>query len=238
MLYSYQGQEPSALPYRIRLDNGETRTSLNELSDLELNSIGFSGPFTKPNFDPNTEKLEWDGNEYSVITLTEEEKIKIQDSENERRKREVNFNLFWDYLINSKFYKKIRSFSVESIKANTICTEFLALLTDAKFGIPNLSKIQEYLNIILVSVSFSEEDYIEIYDIFDKSNLKYVLTIPDTKYISSGFYDFDNDVLVGPKPHDSWTLVNGTWESPVPYPADGFIYEWDESNLNWFKVST
>ena len=48
-------------------------------------------------------------------------------------------------------------------------------------------------------------------------------------------YDATHDVFYAPQPYPSWTLNQTTWlwEAPVPYPADGKIYHWDEATKNW-----
>jgi len=58
-------------------------------------------------------------------------------------------------------------------------------------------------------------------------------------YAGIGFtYDTDRDAFIAPKPFESWLLNEETcrWESPVPYPADGKMYNWDEDSLNWIEV--
>ena len=58
-------------------------------------------------------------------------------------------------------------------------------------------------------------------------------------YAGIGFqYDQTNDVFYAPQPFPSWTLDKTTWlwTSPVPYPTDGKIYNWDESTKNWILV--
>ncbi len=72
-LYSYKNQEPAPLPSRIRIDDGSTLTSLENLSREELISYGFTGPYNRPNIDKLTQKFEWNGHDYEVINLTEEE---------------------------------------------------------------------------------------------------------------------------------------------------------------------
>lgn len=67
-LYSYKGQEPDFLPKRVRLDNGYTRTSLEELSQSALEAIGFVGPIEKPSYNIQCEKLSWNGTEYQVVS--------------------------------------------------------------------------------------------------------------------------------------------------------------------------
>jgi hypothetical protein len=52
-------------------------------------------------------------------------------------------------------------------------------------------------------------------------------------------YDEVNDVFYAPQPFPSWTLstTTWTWESPIPYPADGKLYIWNEQNLKWDDIS-
>jgi hypothetical protein len=55
-------------------------------------------------------------------------------------------------------------------------------------------------------------------------------------YASIGFvYDFDRDAFIAPQPFDSWILNEETcqWEPPIPYPDDGFTYNWNEEELDW-----
>lgn len=70
-LYSYKGQEPDILPKRIRLENGDTRTSLEELSQSQLEALGFVGPIEKPAYNKISQTLGWNGSEYTVTTESE-----------------------------------------------------------------------------------------------------------------------------------------------------------------------
>ena len=59
-------------------------------------------------------------------------------------------------------------------------------------------------------------------------------------YAGIGYtYDSDRDAFIGPTPFPSWTLNEETcnWESPVSYPTDDKLYNWDEENQKW-KVWT
>jgi len=57
-------------------------------------------------------------------------------------------------------------------------------------------------------------------------------------YAGIGFtYDAVRDAFTPPQPYPSWVLKEDTclWDAPVPYPTDGFAYEWEEANLAWVK---
>jgi hypothetical protein len=58
-------------------------------------------------------------------------------------------------------------------------------------------------------------------------------------YAGVGYtYDTTHDVFYAPKPYSSWVLnqTTWTWESPVPQPADGKFYAWDEATVSWVAV--
>jgi hypothetical protein len=58
-------------------------------------------------------------------------------------------------------------------------------------------------------------------------------------------YDEDNDIFIGKKPYDSWTLnvSEARWQSPIgdapelsEAEKDTHHYEWNESNGSWNKI--
>lgn len=58
-------------------------------------------------------------------------------------------------------------------------------------------------------------------------------------YAGIGFiYDHANDVFYAPQPYSSWTLNKSTWlwESPIAYPTDKKLYDWNETNQSWDLV--
>ena len=72
-----------------------------------------------------------------------------------------NYTAFWDALIVSSVYASIRTQSMESLPMNTLATEFIALLGDAKAGRPNEAAIQASITAILSTGTFDEEDLAE-----------------------------------------------------------------------------
>jgi hypothetical protein len=58
-------------------------------------------------------------------------------------------------------------------------------------------------------------------------------------YAGIGFtYDSARDAFIPPPPFPSWVLNEETcqWDAPVAMPADGKIYNWDESSNAWLEV--
>ena len=72
-----------------------------------------------------------------------------------------NYAAFWDALLASTVYGSIRTQSMASLPMNTLATEFIALLGDAKAGRPNEAAIQASINAILSTGTFDEEDLAE-----------------------------------------------------------------------------
>ena len=55
-------------------------------------------------------------------------------------------------------------------------------------------------------------------------------------YAGIGYtYDATRDAFIPPQPFPSWTLNEDTcqYDSPVPYPTDDKMYNWDEATTNW-----
>ena len=55
------------------------------------------------------------------------------------------------------------------------------------------------------------------------------------QYAGIGFtYSREADVFIAPQPYPSWSLdENHDWQPPIPMPADGELYSWDEENTQW-----
>lgn len=235
MLYSYKGQEPTSLPFRVRLDDGSTRTSLNELSPEELEVLGFVGPIVKPEFNGDTQRIEWVDGEYQVVQLTDDELNENKLKKLQEKKDNINYFQFWNSLVRTEVYKKLRILSSQSLEANTICTELISLFNDAKIGQADQSSIQTCLNILFMNFQFNEEEVEEVWSIMTQNNLDAYYTIPDEEFLSTHTYNPNTCEILGPKPFNSWILANGKWEAPIPYPTDGKSYDWNEDNLNWVE---
>ena len=59
LLYSQNGDRPQPLPFRITMPDGFTRTDPSTFTEEEITAAGFSGPYTEPDYDRETEQLNW-----------------------------------------------------------------------------------------------------------------------------------------------------------------------------------
>ena len=66
-LYSYQGQEPSVLPHRISLSDGRSRTDASSFTEEELNDAGFTGPYTRPEYNQEYQRRHWNSETLSYV---------------------------------------------------------------------------------------------------------------------------------------------------------------------------
>jgi hypothetical protein len=94
--------------------------------------------------------------EQQTIPLTAEEIAELQN-------RPVpppppSYTAFWDALIASTVYASIRTQSMASLPMNTLATEFIALLGDAKAGRPNEAAIQASMSAVFATGTFTEDD--------------------------------------------------------------------------------
>jgi len=67
-----------------------------------------------------------------------------------------DYAAFWDALIASTVYGSIRTQSMASLPMNTLATEFIALLGDAKAGRPNEVAIQVSMSAVFATGTFTE----------------------------------------------------------------------------------
>ena len=191
MLYSYQSQEPQSLPNRVRLADGSTRTSLNSLSQSQLEGLGFSGPYTIPSYNTTTQKLVWSSQDlqYQIVALTQEELDVLESQDFQTRLDSIDYVGFWNALVQSPLYNKLRLSASQDLAANTFCTELIALFADAKVGYSNVSVIQLYLTIIFFIFTFTEEEQEDIYTLFNSYNMLLVYTLPTSEFIASHQYN-------------------------------------------------
>jgi hypothetical protein len=97
--------------------------------------------------------------EQATIPLTEEEIAELQS-------RPVpppppSYAAFWDALLASTVYGSIRTQSMASLPMNTLATEFIALLGDAKAGRANEAAIQASLSAVFSTGTFTDADAAE-----------------------------------------------------------------------------
>ena len=72
-----------------------------------------------------------------------------------------SYTAFWDALLASAVYGSIRTQSMASLPMNTLATEFIALIGDAKAGRPNQLAIQQSMSAVFATGTFTTADAAE-----------------------------------------------------------------------------
>lgn len=226
--YSYKGQEPQGLPESIRLDDGSLITSLNELTEEQLHSYGFIGPVIKPLFDAETQKLVWNGNDYDIVNLNEQELSIIKSLEEESIRKGFRITDFWQQFRRTAFYYRLRKEAITNDLVSILYSEFISLSKE-------YSDINQYINKFFLILDFTEQEILSLSKVLDFYHLS---PVPDEEYLSTYIYDFDIDDIVdtSTRPFASWKWNGTKWQAPVSYPTDGSSYVWNESTLSWDLV--
>jgi hypothetical protein len=95
--------------------------------------------------------------EQRTVALTAEEIAELQ-SRPVPPPPPPSYTAFWDALIASTVYASIRTQSMASLPMNTLATEFIALLGDAKAGRANEAAIQTSMSAVFATGTFTEDD--------------------------------------------------------------------------------
>jgi hypothetical protein len=85
-----------------------------------------------------------------------------------------DYQAFWEALMASSLYAAIRDQSMVSLPMNTLGTEFIALLGDAKAGRPYEAAIQQSMLAILQAGTFTPEQLADLQAALDASSLNSV----------------------------------------------------------------
>ena len=122
------------------------------------------------------ENITWHDPQEPPVTL-EQIKEEQQRLQSLPQNPEPNYLAFWNALLNSSVYSAIREQSFVSLPINTLATEFIALIGDAKAGRPNEIAIRQSIYTILSVGTFTEEHLIELQEAVVSGNLQYLYTL-------------------------------------------------------------
>jgi hypothetical protein len=170
------GAYPQELPTYWRFDDGTIRTDLPLLTDSQLAELGWIGPIEFPEYNFLTHERIWNESTRSFDVIQRDVPLPEPPTP-PTPPRPIDYKLFWDNLLSSTIYVSLKEASSSNLSLNTICTEFLILLADAKFGEPNETAIQNSINQIFTTSVFTEEELIEVQSLFKVTGLDQVYTL-------------------------------------------------------------
>jgi hypothetical protein len=160
--YTYQGRYPEELSHNWKSPEGEW-LNLREMTDTQLAELGWFPAPERPNPENDFQEVIWDRD--------------LKEYRLEFKKNGAVYKTFWNELMTSGAYGTLKAAASTDLTINTLCTEFIALIADAKFGEPNVPAIQDSLTQIISSVEFSIEDLAEIQALFNATGLNQIYTL-------------------------------------------------------------
>ena len=173
------GASPQMLPDRWRNNPGDAIvTDLPDKTDDELVALGWL-KVDMPSYE--TKGVAFLTNSYNWNSSTKTYDATELD-ESEKRKR-VNYQNFWNLLLDSDVYATMKTASSTTLAANTLLTEFIALLDDAKRGEVHTTsggvtiKIQTSITGILAGITFSADELAELQTLFDSTGMSAIYTL-------------------------------------------------------------
>lgn len=110
-------------------------------------------------------------------TVTWEVANATPDQIAQRIRANANYRAFWDALLTSSVYGSIRTQSMASLPMNTLATEFIALLGDAKAGSPNEAAIQSSIDALLATGTFTQDHLVELAEALEAGKLDGIYTV-------------------------------------------------------------
>ena len=87
------------------------------------------------------------------------------------------YQRFWDDLLDTDVYTTMKTAASSALAANTLLTEFIALLDDAKRGEANTGKMQASITGILAGITFSTDERAELQTLFDSTGMSAIYTL-------------------------------------------------------------
>jgi hypothetical protein len=151
------------------------------LTDTELEELGFypielpEGLYKIKNWEGKYPPEEYWTHSYTWYRPTME--FIVEEKSLEQKISQIDYNKFWDFFNETSAYNRIREQSMTSLPVNTVATELIALFSDAKSGKVKIEKIQNCLDFIFGNIVFTEEELLEIQEIFVGTGMHYQYTI-------------------------------------------------------------
>tara|TARA_R100000030_G_scaffold72178_2_gene55644 strand:+ start:354 stop:917 length:564 start_codon:yes stop_codon:yes gene_type:complete len=167
------GAAPQMLPDQWK-DNPEDtlRTDLPDKTDDELVALGWK-KVSMPSYE--TYGAAFFSNSY--VWNSETRVFDATELSDDTKLFSVNYDAFWTNLLSTDVYTTMKTAASSALAANTLLTEFIALLDDAKRGFANSIKIQESITGILAGITFSTDELAELQTLFDSTGMSAVYTL-------------------------------------------------------------
>lgn len=219
-LYSHQGQEPQPLPHEISWNSGSGviyRTDVNSFTDEEIQRAGFTGPYERPEYNQEYQRLFWNSETLSYVLedISDEELWERIRIERNRLLSACDWTMTADAPGELNFHEwemyrqRLRDLpSFYEDPKNVLFPRSPEGRSDDDFDQPRV-----YENRILWRVR-------DLEGIIKNLN-KIVINL--------------NYRVIKPFPSWIWSDIEEKWKSPIEPPSDysGRNYQWNENDQNW-----
>ena len=147
----------------IRRDSDQVKLPQWPFSDANIHAIQWDGQAGEIEYKGTPPPPNSSFNSVAILTpyLTALDEYLASIPEPAPPEPTPSYTAFWDALLASTVYGSIRTQSMASLPMNTLATEFIALLGDAKAGRPNEAAIQASMSAVFSTGTFTEADAAE-----------------------------------------------------------------------------
>ena len=167
------GAAPQMLPDQWKNNPGdELRYDLPDKTDDELIALGWKKEVL-PSY--ATLGAAFFRNDY--VWNSETRVFDAVEREDHEKEKAVGYINFWNALLYTDVYTSMKTAASTSLAANTLLTEFIALIDDAKRNNSDRVKIQESITGILAALTLSAEELAELQETFDSTGMSNIFTL-------------------------------------------------------------
>lgn len=90
----------------------------------------------------------------------------------------IDYRQFYDSLIASPIYMVIRQKAISDVVMLTACVEFIAAISDAKSGRPNVAAIQTCINLLCAAAQFTPQERDMLAEAMEVGGMDRIYTLP------------------------------------------------------------
>ena len=170
------GEAPQMIPDSWKDNPGDAlRTDLPDKTDEELVALGWK-KVDLPSYETN-------GAAFFSNSYAWNKETRVYDAtplEDFDKMSRVDYNMFWRKLINTDVYATLKTAASSALAANTLLTEFIALLTDAKTdsnSYANEAAIQASITNILAGITLTSTELAELQETFDSTGMSNIYSL-------------------------------------------------------------
>lgn len=108
----------------------------------------------------------------------------------------ASYASFWSSFRETFFYQNLIVKSSTDNRVSIFYFNLIESIASAKSGMPELEIIQNLINSLYLILSPNEEEKLQFEDMFNRSQMCILYTLPDESYLTSHRFDLDTQKIV------------------------------------------